>query len=629
MGAEEEGFEEASATSWTRQVETPLRLFLRTETGSAAIVLCGAVAALVWVNVDPSSYAHVWHSTLSIQIAGVGPSHDLQFWVNSGLMALFFFVAGLEVRREFDMGELRERRRLALPLVAGIGGIVVPVGIFLAFNAGRGSAGGWGITMSTDTAFALGMLALVGRGIPDRLRIFMLTVSIVDDVVALVVIATVYSGHVDLGPLLTGLALFGLIVLAVSFGINRGLFYGALSIAAWVALSESGIDPIVIGLAIGLLTPAANVARSDLERASDLFRRFREQPTPELARTARLGLDSAISPNDRLQRQFHPWTSYVIVPVFALANAGIVVNAGFLRHAITSPITLGIAVAALVGKPIGVLVPTWLAGKVSHGKINPPVGWAALAGGGAIAGIGFTVSLLIADLAFRGVDLEDAKLGVLIATVLASLVTWSIFQVTHKLSGSRRERALLGTDQSIVDLAVSVDPRRDRIRGPEDSLVTVVEYGDFECPFCGQAEPVLRELLQDFGDVRYVWRHLPLTDVHPYAQFASEAVEAAAAQGLFWEMHDQVLERQDELTPGDLLDRAEAVGADLERYARDLKAHVGVARIAEDVDGADLSGVAGTPTFFVNGRRHHGSFDLDALAEAVRVARLRAITAQR
>jgi len=616
---------DANRTAWARQVETPLRQFLRTETGSAAVVLSGAIAALIWVNIDSASYARVWQATLSIQVAGVGPSHDLRFWVNSGLMTLFFFVAGLEVRREFDMGELRDRRRMALPLVAGLGGIVVPVGVFLAFNASQGSAKGWGITMSTDTAFALGMLALVGKGIPDRLRIFMLTVSIVDDVVALLVIATVYSTGVSTVPLLAGFALFGAIVLAVSVGIHRGLLYAALGAAAWLALSESGIDPIVIGLAMGLLTPAAPVARGDLERASDLFRRFREQPTPDLARTARLGLESAISPNERLQRQFHPWTSYVIVPLFALANAGIVVNATFLRHAITSPITLGILVAAAIGKPIGVLVPTWMASRLSGGRIRPPVGWAALAGGGTIAGIGFTVSLLIADLAFRGVDLEDAKLGILSATVVASALTWLIFQVTAKMPGRQRARALLGTGQSIIDLAVPVDPDRDRIRGPEDSLVTVVEYGDFECPYCGRAEPVLRELLRDFGDVRYVWRHLPLNDVHPEAQLAAEAVEAAALQGAFWEMHDRLLEHQGAMGLADLRGHAEALGLDLDRFASDLEDHAGVVRIAEDVDGADLSGVAGTPTFFVNGRRYQGSFDIDALSEAVRVARLRAI----
>src|SRR5437773_8332478 len=253
----------SARTAWARNLETPLRTFLRTETGSAAVLLAGVVAALVWANVDMTSYAHVWEkTTLSIHIGDTGLSHDLRYWVNSGLMTLFFFVVGLEARREFDLGELRQRRRVALPLAAGVGGMVVPVLIFLAFNAGRGSGHGWGVAMSTDTAFALGMLALVGRRFPVRLRAFLLTFSIVDDVVALAVIATVYAGTIKEGPLLVASGLFALIVLVARLGIRRGFVCGALGVACWVALSKSGVDPVVIGLALGLLTFAAPASRT-------------------------------------------------------------------------------------------------------------------------------------------------------------------------------------------------------------------------------------------------------------------------------------------------------------------------------------------------------------------------------
>jgi Na+/H+ antiporter NhaA len=584
-----------------------------------------AVAALIWVNIDAHSYERVWDTTLSVRVGGVGPVHDLRYWINSGLMALFFYVAGLEVRREFDMGELRDRRRVALPVIVGLGGVLIPIVGYLALNVGRSSAHGWAITMSTDTAFALGMLSLVGRGAPDRLRAFLLTVSIVDDVAALLVIAIAYSNGVKIAPLLVSVAVFGVIVALVVAGVSRGLIYAALGVGAWLALSASQVDPIVIGIAMGLLTPATPAGRGELERASDLFRRFREQPTPELQRTARLGLDSAVSPNERLQRQFHPWTSYFIVPVFALANAGIVVKESSLAHAISSPITLGIVLGSVLGKPIGVIASTWLATKVSRGRIRPPVGWATLTGDGTIAGIGFTVSLLISNLAFRGQELMEAKLGVLIASIAASLVTFLVFRLTFLLPDARRVRALQGTQESIIDLAVPPDPRRDHIRGPEESPVTIVEYGDFECPYCGRAEPVLRRLLSDFGDVRYVWRHLPLNDVHPHAQLASEASEAATEQGAFWQMHDRLLEYQGELGFDDLLAHARALDLDIDRFAAALEIHVGAARIAEDVDGADLSGVTGTPTFFINGIRHYGTFDIDALVSAVRAARERAV----
>src|SRR6476619_1055835 len=196
-------------TAWARSMQTPLRVFLRTETGGAAVLLAATLAALAWVNVDASSYDDLWSTVLSIRVGDAGVALDLRGWVNSGLMTLFFLVLGLEARREFDLGEFRERRRFALPLLAGIGGMTCAIAIYLAFNAGRPSAPGWAVTMSTDTAFALGMLALVGPRFPDRLRAWMLTVVVVDDILALVVIGTVYSGSISLTPLVVAAALYG------------------------------------------------------------------------------------------------------------------------------------------------------------------------------------------------------------------------------------------------------------------------------------------------------------------------------------------------------------------------------------------------------------------------------------
>src|SRR5947209_371223 len=222
-------------TAWTRNLQTPLRSFLRTETGSAAVLLAGVVAALVWANADLGSYERVWTTTLSIRIGGAGFSQDLRGWIDTGLMAFFFFVIGLEARREFDLGELRERRRVALPLLAGVGGMVVPVAIYLALNAGHGSAHGWGTAMSTDTALALGLLALVGTGLPDRLRAFLLTIAVVDDIVALLVIAIAYSGSISVVALLVGLGLFGCILVIRAFDIHYGPVYFVMGTAVWVA----------------------------------------------------------------------------------------------------------------------------------------------------------------------------------------------------------------------------------------------------------------------------------------------------------------------------------------------------------------------------------------------------------
>jgi Na+/H+ antiporter NhaA len=542
-------------------------------------------------------------------------------------MTLFFFVIGLEARREFDLGELRDRQRVQIPLAAGVGGLLIPVAIFLALNAGRSSAHGWGAAMSTDTAFALGLLALVGSRGPFRLRAFVLTFAVVDDAIALVVIATVYATAVDVSALAEALAIFALVMVVRRLRIRIGALYALLGVATWIALSRSGVDPIVVGLAMGLLTYAAPASRRDLERATNLFRLFREQPTPELARSAQAGVATAISPNERLQQKFHPWTSYVIVPLFALANAGIAINTGFLGRAFTSRITLGILIGYVLGKPVGVVGGSWLVTKLSRGRVRPPVGWAALIGGGAIAGIGFTVAILIADLAFKGDQLAEAKAGILSAALAASVLSWASFRATAGLPRQRRLRALLGSSEPIVDLAVPVDPERDHVRGPTDAPVTLVEYGDFECLYCGRAEPVIRELMQDFGDLRYVWRHLPLNDVHPHTQMAAEAAEAAAEQGAFWKMYDLLLAEQSALEEADLIARAERLGLDIERFRDDLEHHVGAARIAEDIDGADLSGVSGTPTFFINGRRHYGAYDIDTLSRAVGAARARAAIA--
>jgi Na+/H+ antiporter NhaA len=611
-------------TAWARNLEAPLRDFLRTETGSAAFLLAGAVCALIWANIG-TSYERVWTTSLRVMVGGGGVSLDLRHWVNSGLMTLFFFVIGLEARREFDLGDLRDRRRLLLPVAAGLGGMIVPVAIFLLIAGRHAPTGAWGTAMSTDTAFALGMLALVGRRFPNSLRAFMLTVSVADDLVALIVIAVAFTTSLHVVALAVGLGAFVLILVARTRGIRNGGVYLLLGLLAWVAVLKSGIDPVVVGLAMGLLTIAYPAARADLEQATDLFRLFREQPTSELQQTASAGLRTAISPNERWTQAFHPFTSYVVVPLFALANAGFAISGSFLEHAYGSAITLGILIAYLVGKPIGIAGTSVLVTRLSRGRLRLPVGWASVLGGGSIAGIGFTVSILIASLAFHGQALSEAKLGVLTTLVGAPVVTWLVQAGARRLPKSVRLNALVGSADTIVDLAVPVDPERDHIRGPMDADVTLLEYGDLECPYCGQAEPVIRELLSEVGSLRYVWRHLPLNDVHPQAQLSAEATEAAALQGRFWDMHDRLITHQDELKVRQIMGHAEALGLDMEQFRTALQKRKGSGRIAEDVESADLSGVSGTPSFFINGHRHQDAYDIETLTKAVKLARARAL----
>ncbi|HEV7529943.1 MAG TPA: Na+/H+ antiporter NhaA [Solirubrobacteraceae bacterium] len=613
-------------TAWARNLAAPVRDFLSTETGSAIALLGATIVALLWSNSPWSdTYESVWTTRLSIHVGASGISADLRHWVNEGLMTFFFLVVGLEAKREFDVGELRERRRLAVPVLAAIGGMAVPVSIYLAFNAGGAGAHGWGAAMSTDTAFALGALALLTPRAATRMRVFLLTLAVVDDLGALVVIATAYTKHVSVTALLVAFGLFALLIALRFAPAWRAQASVLVGVALWVALFESGIDPVIGGLAAGLVTSAYPPSREDLERATEVTRSFREQPTPELARSAQLSVISAISPNERLQYELHPWTSYVVVPLFALANAGIHVTGSLLGDAVTSPITLGILVAYVVGKPLGIFAASWLATRpIFHGP-RPPISWPLLLGGGAVAGIGFTVSLLISQLAFTGERLQEAKLGVLGAAIVAPIVAWAILRLVKRLPTSVRARQISSTADDLIDLAEDVDPARDHIRGPEDAAVTLVEYGDFECPYCGQAEAVVRELLSSSeDDVRYVWRHLPLNDVHSNAQLAAEAVEAAGAQGRVWEMYDALLSHQDELTPQGIGRIAQELGLDLDRFWREIRNHEHAQRVAEDVASADASGVSGTPTFFINGRRHQGAYDIDTLSAAVHAARQRA-----
>jgi Na+/H+ antiporter NhaA len=609
-------------TAWARNLGAPVRDFLSTETGGAVVLVAAVLVALAWANSPwPDSYTSVWETQLTIRLGDHALGQDLRGWVDQGLMTLFFLVVGLEAKRELDLGELRQRTRIAIPVVCALGGMALAVTLYLAINAGGRGAQGWGAVVSTDTALALGALALVGPRSAARLRVFLLTLVVIDDLVALLVIAIAYTDSVSVTALVVAVVLFGVLIsLRWVPGNWRTPAAVITGVGIWLAMFESGIDPVIAGLAIGLVTSAYPPPRDSLERATELTRSFREQPTPELAYSAQRSLASAISPNERIQFRLHPWTSFVIVPLFALANAGIHIDGQLLSDAMSSPVTLGIVAGYVVGKPVGIVLAAWLA---TRRGARLSVTWPGLIGTAATAGIGFTVSLLIIGLAFSGPELDEAKLGVLATAVLSTLVALTVFSVNARLPAALRARQFARTAEQLIDLADDVDPGRDHMRGRRDAPVTLVEYGDFECPYCGQAEPIVRELLAAHDDeLRYVWRNLPLADVHPFAQMAAEAAEAAGAQGEFWAMHDRLLSHQDELTPRDLHRHAEAIGLDMERFSEEMQQRRYAARVAEDVGSADASDVAGTPTFFINGRRHHGVYDIGTLTAEVRAARL-------
>ena len=613
-------------TAWARNLASPVRDFLNTESGGASVMIVATVAALIWANSPAShSYSTVWGTRLSLQLGHHAISADLRTWINQGLMTLFFLVVGLEAKRQLDLGELRDRRRVAVPAVAALGGIVVPTAIFLAWNAGGPGARGWGAAISTDTAFALAAVGLIAPRSATRMRVFLLSLAVVDDLAGLLVLSIAYTHSVDVLALVAAVAQYALLLSLRWLPVPRRTLGIALGIGVWFAMFKSGIDPVISGLAIGLATSAYLPSRTDLAEVVELTRTFREQPTPELARAAQRSLVSSISPNERLQYELHPWTSYLIVPLFAFANAGVHLSGGLLSAAYSSPVTLGILTGYVFGKPIGVVAGSWIASRPRlHGPrapVSPPV----LLAGGAFAGIGFTVSLLISSLAFQGRLLQEAKIGTLSTLIVAPVFSRLALMLIRRLPAELRARQIAATAEDILDLAEDVDPERDHTRGSPDAPVTIVEYGDFECSYCGQAEAVIRELLMAGSeDVRYVWRHLPLNDVHPNAQLASEAAEAAAAQGHFWEMYDLLLAHQGKLRLDDLEGYARQIGLDVDRFLAEMRRRAYVDRVREDVVSADESGVTGTPTFFINGRRHHGVYDIETLTREVRAAKGRA-----
>ena len=606
---------------------TALRDFLATEAGSALVLLGATVLALAWAN-SPwrDSYHALWATRISITVGTFDLSMDLGRWVNDGLMALFFLLIGLEIRREFDLGELRDRRRVAAPVIAAIGGMLMPVVIFLALNAGTDAARGWAMVMATDTAFAVGVLAIAGRHGPMRLRVFLLTLVIIDDVAAVAVIAVVYSSNLALPWLAAAIVLLAVMMLVRRFGVENPAAYLLLALGTWFATLEAGVHPTVAGVAVGLITSAYPPRRADLARATGFARAFRQQPSPALASAAARRITLSLSPNERLQHVLHPWSSFVVVPLFALANAGIDLSGDTLARALTSPLSLGVVLGLVIGKPLGITLAAWLATRRRLGGAPLTVGWPSLIPASFVAGIGFTMSLLIGELSYTDDLLEEAKIGILGASVLAAVLSIVMFRALGMLPREWLRRAERRAAPPMSDLAVPVDPSRDHVRGPADAPVTLVEYGDYECPWCRRAAPVIRELIGATDvRIRFVMRHLPLTDVHPNAALAAEAVEAAGAQGRFWEMHDRLFSGEAALLPHELVQHAEALELDVVAFEKDLRTGRFAARVARDVAGAEAAGVAGTPTFFINERRYRGAYDLPSLQAAVeRAARMAA-----
>jgi NhaA family Na+:H+ antiporter len=404
-----------------RRLPRPVREFLDTESAGGVVLLVGAVVALVWANSPwQHSYRALWETEVALETGRFVLSESLRDWVNDGLMALFFFVVGLEIKRELVQGELRSPRTAALPVLGALGGMVVPAVVFLVVNAGQPGVGGWGIPMATDIAFALGVVALLGPRVPSSLKLFLLTLAVADDVGAIVVIALFYSSRTDGRALGVAAGLVAAIAVLRRARVTWMPCFVVLGVGVWLATLASGIHATIAGVVVGLLTPAHPLAPSRLARewAEDLV----DEPTPaELLAMTSAARDS-VSVAERLAHRLHPLTSFVIVPLFALANAGVTLSSGILAAPGTATVAVGVGLGLVVGKAVGITAACWLAVRLGLGALPRGVGWRQMTGIASVAGVGFTVSLFVAGLAFDDVALVGAaKVGILAGSLVAAV----------------------------------------------------------------------------------------------------------------------------------------------------------------------------------------------------------------
>lgn len=430
----------------------PIQSFINTETAGGVVLLIAALIALVWAN---SPWSHTYHEVLehhlSIDLGFWSLDKPVHFWINDVLMVVFFFVVGLEIKREAVVGELSDVRRVIVPIVAAIGGMAAPALIFTLIVAGGDGAGGWGIPIATDIAFAIGVLTVVGTRVPFGLKVMLLALAIVDDIGGIIVIAVFYTSDLALMPLA---ATAGLLVLAYTFrqlGVWYIPLYVAIGVMGWITTYESGIHPTIVGVLLGLLAPwkawyqesgFAVLAEREIERWREASRSHDHETAHEeklgAAVTLQALANQAISPLDRFEHQLAPLAAFIIVPVFAFANAGVSLSLDTLSEAVKAPVALGVFFGLLVGKPLGIFTATWLVVRAGA-KLPTGVTWPAVIGMGLLGGIGFTVSLLITELSFTDEHLiTDAKLGILFASALAGIAGFLMLKAVY--GGSKPER---------------------------------------------------------------------------------------------------------------------------------------------------------------------------------------------
>jgi NhaA family Na+:H+ antiporter len=433
-----------------REVHLPVQDFIRTEWIGSGVLLAAAVLALALANSPWAEAFHrLWEVTITLDVGLVAISKSLHHWINDGLMALFFFLVGLEIKRELLHGHLSDPRKAALPAFAALGGMVGPALLYAALNAGTAGARGWGIPMATDIAFALGVLGLLGRSIPGQLRVFLLALAIVDDLGAILVIAIFYTEHIVPGAFLVGAGALAVVLAMRWLGVRSTAAYILPGFIFWVAILKSGVHATIAGVVLALMTPSRHYYddKTTIDLGRELLERFEravERDDHDDAE-ATLGQMEVLvvgteSPLERLERTIHPWTAFLVLPIFALANAGVAVSGAVLAEAARSPVALGIVGGLIVGKMVGIVGFSWLAVKLGFADLPDGVVWMHVVGVSLLAGIGFTVSLFITELAFADPQLVAmAKVGILGASATAGVFGFFLLKLAVRRAPTETE----------------------------------------------------------------------------------------------------------------------------------------------------------------------------------------------
>ena len=592
------------------------RQFTSSELSSACLLVVATLIALAWANFGGTSYDDFWGTTFAVHFGDVKLDLDLQHWVNDFLMAGFFLLVSLEVKHDLVVGDLRDPKKATLPLIGAVAGLLIPAALFVLINPGSETTHAWGVVISTDTAFVVALLALFGSKIPGPLRAFLLTLAVADDVGALAVIAVVYTENLALTPLLVALALGAVLFFMQRAQVWRISFYMIIGIVIWLAVYASGVHATVAGVIVGLLVPIYQPHRQTVKEAESLTQTFRRTPTVATGRAAVVGIARSISMNARMQKMLHLYVVLLIVPIFALANAGVPINGEVLSQAIVSPLFWGILGGLVIGKCGGILGATIAITKLRIAEMPPGIRYRHIAGGAMLTGIGFTISLFIVDLAISDpLQQSIARIGVLVASFLAAMFGLGAFYIV-----TRYDRARAPARKKLVR---PVDPAEDHILGPVHAPVQIVNYDKLGGTDDDLTSELVERLYSRFEeDISYVFRHNPRENL--VAIQAAEALEAVALQSqrLFWRMHRELVKinAEEDLDAHEIRRAAVTVGAHLTRMEETVRRGETANRVERDVLDAKTMELRSTPHFFINGENYDGPISYEGLAAAIEAA---------